>query len=236
MSGYEPADDEGGMGRERTIGERGGRTSGLRKRIGNGTVALAAGGVMLARAVRAVSRSPRRAARRALAGASLIAIGVRQRRSTGGPEPPAGGYSEEQVPTGREADSPDVTFPDQPDDEEVEIDISETDVLDEVRGDDDGSLVGDASETAPTDAERGDVPPTHETGDEAATDEGAEESDEETGMDESGVGTDEHDAGMDEEESDASTDEDGGRSGTGAGEEPEAGSESDAGDSEEDEG
>ena len=58
--------------------------SAVRRRGGNGRAALSAGGLLLARAVRTVRRSRRRAAAYGLAGAALIGLGVRLRRSATG--------------------------------------------------------------------------------------------------------------------------------------------------------
>lgn len=171
MTGHEPADDEGGSDREQPIGTGGGVASTLRKRIGNGTLALAAGSVLLARAARTATRSRGRAAVRALAGAGLIVVGVRQRRSAGTAEPPVQRPAPgERSPTAADTGTPEVTFPDRPDEQreatedQVEIDISEAD---ESGQDDAGTEVGGDVRTDEAGGDAG----TGEVGGEAGTDE-----------------------------------------------------------------
>lgn len=67
----------------------------VRARASDGTAALVGGGVMLVMALRALAGTRGRPARRALVGAALVVVGLRQRRATdsGGPRDLPGGSS-----------------------------------------------------------------------------------------------------------------------------------------------
>lgn len=90
MAANEPADDEAesefDYGRDETVPDQ--VPEAVTSRAKNGTLALVAGGLMLARAVRALRWSRGRAAVRAVAGAGLVAVGLRQRRSASGSDRP----------------------------------------------------------------------------------------------------------------------------------------------------
>lgn len=200
MTGYEPADDEV-PDYEQTIGESeqsGGRLlSTIRERAGNGTLALLAGGVMLARAVRAITESRGRAIVRAIAGAGLLAIGMRQRRSTGAP-------GTADLP---DAGQPDVTFGEGTD-EETTAPRSGTDIdidVDESGEAGDGDEVGDAeagtAETGEASGVGRGVPGEGTTGESDVDDEAAEDEVEDPGT------VDEVDAETDDADEDP-TDED----------------------------
>lgn len=90
MTAHDPADDEGvsefeQSTDEESIGER--VPTAVSRRAKNGTLALLAGGLMLGRAARSIRRSRGRAVLRGIAGAGLLAVGLRQRRSKTGPAP-----------------------------------------------------------------------------------------------------------------------------------------------------
>lgn len=225
MTDHEPADDEGKPQHERTIGDeesiRDRVPSGISQRAKNGTLALLAGGLMLGRAARVITRSRGRAAIRGTVGAGLVVLGLRQRRSTDVTEETDYQY------TGGE-DAPDVTYTDQPDedrpkpdldadvgdprrrtdDDQVEIDISESELADEP-----GEAAGPDPEQAQPTRTEGTEPETSPVEDVGTEDDDSDDfgmEDEETGAEDDetdGFGTadeddESDDLGMEDDETD----------------------------------